>query len=451
VTDSFFADPEAEAELVARPHASRLQLDAPLAERMRPSSLAEFAGQAHLVGPGKFLARVLEGQTPQSLILWGPPGVGKTTLARLIARASSLRFVPFSAVLSGIKEIRDVMVQAERERRASGRRTLLFIDEIHRFNKAQQDAFLPYVEKGDIVLIGATTENPSFEVVSPLLSRARVLVLQPLAHDELVALLAHAVELPERGLGGAVRASREALSAIANASDGDARRALTLLESAASIALADLPATMSSVPNVEAAAPHAAPELGPSVLAEALQRKTLHYDKRGEQHYDQISALHKSVRNCDADAALYWLTRMLEAGEDRDYLLRRMIRMALEDVGIADPGVLRAVLDAAEAWRQLGSPEGELALVQAAVLLARAPKNNELYKGYGQAREDVEKTAAEPVPLHLRNAPTGLMKSLGYGQGYRYYHDDPNAKDEMTCLPPGLESRRYLKDPLDGS
>ncbi|MBM3975474.1 MAG: replication-associated recombination protein A [Planctomycetes bacterium] len=400
---------------------------------MRPRTLAEFVGQAHLVGPGKILARVLAGQAPQSLILWGPPGVGKTTLAHLVARASGLRFVPFSAVLAGIKEIKDVMAQAERERRASGRRTLLFVDEIHRFNKSQQDAFLPYVEKGDIVLIGATTENPSFEVVSPLLSRARVLVLQPLAHDELVALLGSAVALPERGLSGAVRASREALSAIANASDGDARRALTLLESAAAIALAEPPAPGG-----------AAPELGPSVLAEALQRKTLAYDKRGEQHYDQISALHKSVRNCDADAALYWLTRMLEAGEDRDYLLRRMVRMALEDVGIADPSTLRAVLDAGEAWRQLGSPEGELALVQAAVLLARAPKSNATYKGYAAAREDVEKTAAEPVPLHLRNAPTGLMKELGYGKGYRYYHDDPNAKNEMKCLPPGLEGRRYL-------
>jgi putative ATPase len=403
---------------------------------MRPRTLAEFVGQAHLVGPGKILARVLEGQTPQSLILWGPPGVGKTTLAHLVARASGLRFVPFSAVLAGIKEIKDVMAQAERERRASGRRTLLFVDEIHRFNKSQQDAFLPYVEKGDIVLIGATTENPSFEVVSPLLSRARVLVLQPLAHDELVDLLASAVELKERGLGGAVRASREALSAIANASDGDARRALTLLESAAAIALADAGASKPV-------------ELSPSVLAEALQRKTLAYDKRGEQHYDQISALHKSVRNCDADAALYWLTRMLEAGEDRDYLLRRMVRMALEDVGIADPTVLRAVLDAGEAWRQLGSPEGELALVQAAVLLARAPKSNATYKGYAAAREDVETTAAEPVPLHLRNAPTELMKGLGYGSGYRYYHDDPKAKDEMKCLPPGLEGRRYL-DPASG-
>ncbi|TAJ21731.1 MAG: replication-associated recombination protein A, partial [Planctomycetota bacterium] len=381
-----------------------------------------------------------------SLILWGPPGVGKTTLAHLVARASGLRFVPFSAVLAGIKEIKEVMAQAERERRASGRRTLLFIDEIHRFNKSQQDAFLPYVEKGDIVLIGATTENPSFEVVSPLLSRARVLVLQPLAHDELVALLASAVELAERGLGGAVRASREALSAIANASDGDARRALTLLESAAAIALADAPARASSA----ASAPVEPAELSPSVLAEALQRKTLAYDKRGEQHYDQISALHKSVRNCDADAALYWITRMLEAGEDRDYLLRRMVRMALEDVGIADPATLRAVLDAGEAWRQLGTPEGELALVQAAVLLARAPKSNATYKGYAAAREDVEKTAAEPVPLHLRNAPTGLMKELGYGKGYRYYHDDPQAKDEMKCLPPGLEGRRYLDPPRGG-
>jgi putative ATPase len=402
--------------------------DAPLAERMRPRTLAEYVGQRHLVGPGHVLERALAGELTSSLILWGPPGSGKTTLAHLLARSSQMRFVPFSAVLSGIKEIRAVMAEAADRRRRSGTRTLLFVDEIHRFNKAQQDAFLPHVERGDILLIGATTENPSFEVVGPLLSRARTLVLKPLAEEELVALLERALADPERGLGGKTTVAEGALAWIARASDGDARRALNLLASAADL-------------------------VGPGgtidepALAEALQRKTLAYDKGGEEHYNLISALHKSIRNSDADAALYWLTRMLEAGEDRRYLARRLIRIALEDVGLADPGALRVCLDAAETYERLGTPEGELALVLAAATLARAPKSNAVYVAHGRVREDVERTSAEPVPLHLRNASTALMKAQGYGQGYRYAHDDPEAVREMPCLPPGLVGRRYLDPP----
>ena len=399
--------------------------DAPLAERMRPRTFKEFVGQHQLVDEDRVVHRLLKGELRQSLILWGPPGTGKTTLARLIAAESKMRFVPFSAVVSGIKEVRTVMAESEKRRKRTGIRTLLFVDEIHRFNKAQQDAFLPYVERGDILLIGATTENPSFEIVSPLLSRSRTLVLEPLETDELCQILRHALSDAERGLNGSVEIDDELLMTMAHACDGDARRALTLLETAASF----LP---------EGGA------LTADLLGEALQKKQLAYDKSGEQHYDLISALHKSIRNGDANAAIYWITRMLESGEERRFLLRRMIRMAVEDIGLADPFALRVALDADEAWRRLGDPEGELALVQAAVYLARAKKSNAIYKAYAAAKQDVQATAAEPVPLHLRNAPTSLMKNLGYGKGYRYVHDDPAAAEEMRCMPPGLENRDYF-------
>jgi putative ATPase len=401
--------------------------DAPLAERMRPSSLDDVVGQEHLLNEGGILRAMLEGGLEQSLVLWGPPGVGKTTLARLVAAESGHRFEPFSAVLSGIADIKRVMREAEDRRKRSGSRTLLFVDEIHRFNKAQQDAFLPYVERGDILLVGATTENPSFEVNSALLSRARVVVLEALDEQRLVALLRRAVEDPERGLGNGLVAVDEALVEIARASDGDARRALTLLETCALLA-------------------GCGGELSPSILARALQRKVVRYDKSGDQHYDLVSALHKSIRNGNDDATVYWLTRMLEAGEDRDFLMRRLVRIAVEDIGLADPDALPRTVAAWDAWKRLGSPEGELAIVQAAVLLARAPKSNAAYKAYDAAREDVGKRPNESVPLHLCNAPTGLMKALGRGAGYRYVHDDPAAAEEMECLPESLRGRRYFGD-----
>ncbi|HEV3331144.1 MAG TPA: replication-associated recombination protein A [Bryobacteraceae bacterium] len=388
----------------------------PLAERMRPERLEDFVGQEHILGPGKPLRRQIERDELTSIILWGPPGVGKTTLARLIARITKCEFIPFSAVLSGIKEIKAVMADAEKLRRM-GRRTILFIDEIHRFNKAQQDAFLPYVERGDIILIGATTENPSFEVIAALLSRSRVYALRGLTVPEIVALLRRA--LPVVGL----EASDELLEQIAIYSNGDGRQAYNTLEAAGA-------ASASGV-------------LTEQAVQDAMQRKVLLYDKGGEEHFNLISALHKSVRSSDADASLYWLTRMLEAGEDRLYIARRLIRMAIEDIGLADPRALEQAVAAMQAVHFLGIPEGDLALAQAAIYLCVAPKSDAAYRAMGAVHEDVEKTIAEPVPMQLRNAPTRDMKAWGYGEGYQHAHKLENAIPDMECLPPALAGRQY--------
>jgi putative ATPase len=409
---------------------------APLAERLRPGSLDEVVGQDHLIGAGKILRRLIESDRIASMILWGPPGSGKTSLARLIARLSRARFVQFSAVLSGIKEVKTVMEEAERGRRGSGRPTLLFIDEIHRFNRAQQDAFLPHVEKGHIVLIGATTENPSFEVNSALLSRCRVYVLNALEPSHVRVLLRRALDDP-RGLaaGGdpAPPIGDAELQALAEAAQGDARAALNTLE-----ILSRDQATDPSRP-VDAAR-----------LRDALQRSALYYDKAGEQHYNLVSALHKSLRNSDADAALYWLARMLEAGEDPLYLARRMVRFASEDVGLADPQALLVAGAAKEAVHFLGRPEGDLALAEAAVYLAQAPKSNAVYRAWDLAVEAARGGQPEPVPLHLRNAVTPLMRGLGYGRGYDYAHDHDEAVAPMECLPAGLAGRRFYEPAARG-
>jgi putative ATPase len=400
----------------------------PLAERMRPRTLDEFTGQEALLGPGKPLRTQIERDDIGSMILWGPPGCGKTTLARLIARMTHSEFIAFSAVLTGIKEIKDVMAAAEHVRRA-GRRTIVFIDEVHRFNKAQQDAFLPHVEAGNITLIGATTENPSFEVIAPLLSRTRVYVLQSLSTEQVEALLRRAIADKERGLGGEnISISDDAIQHIALFSGGDARAAYNTLEAAA-----------------RAVSPDAAGRrvITRELLAELLQRKFLLYDKSGEEHYNLISALHKSVRNSDPDAALYWLVRMLESGEDPLYIARRLVRMASEDIGLAEPGALATTIAAMQAADFVGPPEGNLALAQAAVYLSLAPKSNALYTGYGSVTEDLERTRAEPVPLHLRNASTGLMKNLGYGKGYQYAHNEDDKLTGMTCLPESLSGKTY--------
>jgi len=399
--------------------------DAPLAERMRPRSLDEMVGQRHLVGPGAPLRRDFESGEISSLILWGPPGTGKTTLALLLARQGELVFRPFSAVLSGIADVRRAMAEAERLRRSQGRRTLLFVDEIHRFNKAQQDAFLPYVERGDILLVGATTENPSFEVIGPLLSRVAVHVLEPLSEEDLVELLERALADRERGLGARrLTATPEQLRSLARYASGDARRALVALEAAARQSDVGEP-------------------LRDEAVAAVLQGRALLHDKAGEQHYDLISALHKSVRSSDPDAALYWLARLLEGGEDRMYLARRLVRMAVEDVGLADPNALRVALAARDAFHFLGSPEGDLALAQAAVYLAVAPKSDALYRALGEAAGLVRQGYAWPVPMHLRNAPTGLMKELGYGKGYHHAHTEEGGITAMECLPEALAGRRF--------
>ena len=387
----------------------------PLADRMRPERLEDYVGQEHILGPGKPLRRQIERDELTSIILWGPPGVGKTTLARLIARVTRSEFLSFSAVLSGIKEIKAVMADAERFRHL-GRRTILFVDEIHRFNKAQQDAFLPYVERGDIILIGATTENPSFEVISALLSRSRVYRLRALTVPEIVTLLKRA--LPVIGL----EASDELLEQVAIHSNGDGRQAYN---------------------TVEAAAAASGGVLSEQAVEDAMQRKVLLYDKGGEEHYNLISALHKSVRSSDVDASLYWLTRMLEAGEDRLYIARRLIRMAIEDIGLADPRALEQAVAAMQAVHFLGIPEGDLALAQVAIYQCVAPKSDASYQAMNAVHEDVEKTIAEPVPMQLRNAPTRDMKAWGYGAGYQHAHQFANAIAGMECLPPSLAGRQY--------
>jgi len=403
---------------------------APLAERMRPRTFDEFVGQEELLAPGRPLREAIERDLLQSIILWGPPGTGKTTLARIIADTTKARFVSFSAVLSGIKEIRDVMAVAEQLRRTTGRRTILFIDEIHRFNKAQQDAFLPRVEAGDIVLIGATTENPSFEVNAALLSRSKVFVLRGLTADEIAAIVTRALENPERGLGEArVAVDPDAVRAIAIYANGDARVALNLLE--LSVAAAPAADRESRVDTAR--------------VEQAIQRRTLLYDKAGEEHYNLISALHKSMRNSDPDAAVYWLARMLEAGEDPLYVARRLVRFASEDVGNADPQALTVAVAAKEAVHFVGMPEGNTALAQAAIYLATAPKSHAVYQAYTQAAADAQTDVAQPVPLHLRNAPTKLMKDLEYGKGYQYAHEEVEGVADMTCLPPALEGRRYYE------
>jgi putative ATPase len=410
----------------------------PLADRMRPRTLDEFVGQEHLVGPGKPLRTQIERDDTGSLIFWGPPGTGKTTLAKIIARMTKADFIEFSAVLSGIKEIKQVMADAERARQY-GTRTIVFIDEIHRFNKAQQDAFLPHVEKGNIRLIGATTENPSFEIISALLSRSRVYVLNQLMEDQVVVLLRRALADEERGLGAMkLQASDEVLSKIAAYSSGDARSAYNVLEVASRLAAAK-------------AGKAAGGELTDEIVQDALQKRILLYDKAGEEHYNLISALHKSVRNSDSDAALYWLGRMLEAGEDPLYIARRVVRMAVEDIGLADPNALALCMAARDAVDFIGMPEGNLALAQAVVYLSLAPKSNALYTAYSHVQQDVERTAAEPVPLHLRNAPTGLMKNLGYGQGYKYAHDEESKIADMQCLPDNLRGRTYYHPTGEGA
>jgi putative ATPase len=405
---------------------------APLAERMRPRNLEEYSGQEHLLGAGKPLRVQIERDDTSSMIFWGPPGVGKTTLAKIIAETTKASFIEFSAVTSGIKEIKQVMAEAARAAEMHSR-TILFVDEIHRFNKAQQDAFLPYVERGTIRLIGATTENPSFEIISALLSRCRVYVLHPLSEERIAALLRRALEDRERGLGNLeLTADGDALELIAGYSSGDCRSAYNTLEVAAQLAS------------------EGGKHIDRAVATEAVQQRVLMYDKSGEEHYNLISALHKSVRNSDADAALYWLGRMFAAGEDPLYLARRVVRMAVEDIGLAAPEALNLCLSAKQAMEFLGSPEGDLALAEAVVYLSLAPKSNAVYTAYGAVLEEIEHSRQEPVPLHLRNAPTRLMKELDYGKDYRYAHDEEGRVADMDCLPESLKGRTYYRPTQEG-
>ena len=409
------------------------ETDQPLAARVRPRDLNEFVGQKHLLGEGKVLRRLIENDKIGSMIFWGPPGVGKTTLARIIARMTKSEFIDFSAVTSGIKEIKQVMEQAERNRRF-GDKTILFVDEIHRFNKAQQDAFLPYVEKGSIILIGATTENPSFEVNGALLSRCKVFVLQALTSDELEELLRHALK-DERGFGDQdVRISDECIAMIANFANGDARSALSTLEMAVLNGDVDGETTTVTRETVE----------------QCTSKKSLLYDKNGEEHYNLISALHKSMRNSDPDAAVYWLARMLEAGEDPIYIARRVTRFASEDIGLADPRALEIAVAAYQACHLIGMPECSVHLTEAVVYMSLAPKSNALYMAYESAKKDALTMLAEPVPLVIRNAPTKLMKELGYGKGYQYAHDTDDKLTDMQCLPDSLLGKTYYRPTAEG-
>ncbi len=438
---------------------------APLAERMRPRNLDELVGQEHLVGPGKPLRVQIEHDDASSMIFWGPPGVGKTTLAKIIAETTKATFIEFSAVTSGIKEIKQVMADAAKASQMHSR-TILFVDEIHRFNKAQQDAFLPYVERGTIRLIGATTENPSFEIISALLSRCRVYVLEPLKDEQVASLLRRALADSDRGLGAMqLTADDDALELMAGYSSGDVRNAYNTLEVAAQLAMADSEdaalkghdfsrangeSEISGASDPEASSSQSKNRITKEIAAEAAQRRVLMYDKAGEEHYNLISALHKSVRNSDPDAALYWLGRMFAGGEDPLYLARRIVRMAIEDIGLAAPEALHLCLSAKETYDFLGSPEGDLALAEAVVYLALAPKSNAVYTAFGAVQNDIEHTRQEPVPLHLRNAPTKLMKDLGYAEGYRYAHNEEEKVADMDCLPSSLKGRSYYHPTQEG-
>ncbi len=398
----------------------------PLAERMRPKSLKQFYGQEHLLGEGKILARLIESEQLVSLILWGPPGSGKTTLGYILADRFDFPCLFFSAVLSSIKEVKKVMSKAEDHKKMYEQPTVIFIDEIHRFNKAQQAAFLPYVERGDIILFGSTTENPSFEVIAPLLSRTKVLVLKPLSDDTLKNIIREASKDKEKGLGKLkLKIEDQTIKNIINYANGDARRALNTLEISANLAIKG--------------------RITPAEVKEALQKRILLYDKKGEEHFNLISALHKSLRNSDVDAALYWLARMVSAGEDRLYIARRLVRFASEDIGLADPNALRIALDAKNAYEFIGSPEGELALAEAVIYLASAPKSNSAYAAFNNAMKDVENSPFEPVPLHLRNPVTPLMKETGYGEDYQYAHDFKNSTTSMETLPEKLKGRKYYE------